>query len=163
MLPWDERPTEVANLLNPAFLAVLIRDAVKEYQKEGGDPMSYSLPFIILPIVLHRPTRERLPSTTRTAMHTWLEKTPEVRIGFTSRAQRLSSFVREAILFGLQRDIYQIDDSGDLADTNSRLGTLPGPKTADHKQCRKQAKFLGRWFAKLSDPETIYTMWGGRP
>lgn len=163
MLSWTERPTEVANLLNPAFLAVLIRDAVKDYQKKSGSAMSYSLPFIVLPIVLHISTREKLPSTTQTALHVWLERTPDVRISFPSRAQRLAPFVREAILFGLQRGIFQINDSGDLADTNKRLGTLPGPESTDHQQCRKQAKFLGRWFAKLNDAETIYTMWGVRP
>lgn len=163
MLPWSERPTEVAHLLNPAFLAVLIRDAVKDYQRIGGAAMSYSLPFVVLPVVLHRPTRERLPSTTAAVLHVWLEENAEVRIGFAQRAKRLSSFVQEAILFGLQREVFQIDDAGDLADTKKQLRTFRGPEEADHRQCRKQAKFVGRWFAKLGDPETIYTMWGVRP
>lgn len=163
MIPWKERPTEVANLLNPAFLAVLIRDSVKDYRNKCGNEMSYSLPFIVLPIVLHRSTREKLPSSTRTALHTWFERKPDVRIGFSSRAKRLSAYVREGLLFGLQREIFRISESGKLTDTNKRLGTLPGPESADHQQCRKQAKFLGRWFAKLDDPETIYTLWGVRP
>lgn len=162
MLPWSERPTEVAHLLNPAFLAVLIRDAVKDYQKTDRAAMSYSLPFILLPLVLHRPTREQLPATTATTFHVWLEENAEVRIGFAERAKRLSPFVKEAIMFGLQRGVFQIDEAGDLTDTRKQLRVFSGPEDAEHQQCRKQAKFVGRWFAKFDDPETIYTMWGVR-
>lgn len=163
MLPWSERPTEVAGLLNPAFLAVLIRDAVKDFQRVSGAAMSYSLPFVMLPVVLHRPTRNRLPSTTAAVLHVWLEENEVVRIGFAQRAKRLSPFVREAILFGLQRRVFQIDDAGSLTDTRKQLRTFSGPPEAEHQQCRKQARFVGRWFAKFGDPETIYTMWGVCP
>lgn len=163
MLPWSERPTEVANLLNPAFLAVLVRDATKDYERAADEAMDYSLPFIILPVVLHRPTREKLPLSTAKKLHVWLEEHPEVHVGFPGRAQRLSSFVREAIRFGSQREIFQINGAGNLESTNRQLRTFQGPVEAEHQQCRKQTSFLGRWFAKTRDPETLYTMWGIRP
>src|SRR5947209_3522225 len=35
MQPWSERPTEVANLLNPAFLGALLRKAVDGYAEKS--------------------------------------------------------------------------------------------------------------------------------
>lgn len=50
MLPWSERPIEVATLLNPAFCAVLLRDAIEAYEYEQIRVWLIPLPFSSCPL-----------------------------------------------------------------------------------------------------------------
>jgi hypothetical protein len=160
-VPWKERPVEIANLLNPAFGAILLRDAVKDYAKEDGG-MHIGLVHLLLPVVLHKSTRNHLPSTTRTKLHVWIQKYPEVRVGFTKRARQLVPYTKEALLFALQREILGVEKKT-IIDTKARLKTLPGPEEAEHNICRKRAAFLGRWYARSGTPSLIFQAWGVRP
>lgn len=160
MLHWEKRPIEVANLLNPAFCSILLRDSVETFQIENRQGMSYPLSFLILPLVLHKPTREALPRTTRTKLHTWLQEKPEVRIGFAERARQLVPYSKEAIIFGLQTGIIEVNENGDLIPYSKRLKELSGGDEVEPSICRKKAQFLGRWLAKAGDLPTILIMWG---
>jgi hypothetical protein len=59
MSAWNDRPTEIANLLNPAFCALLLAQAVRGYQEETKVGLPYALAFLVLPLVLHKPTMTR--------------------------------------------------------------------------------------------------------
>lgn len=163
MLPWENRPIEVANLLNPAFCSILLRDSVETFQIENMQGMSYPLSFFILPLVLHKPTREALPRTTRTKLHTWLQEKPEVRIGFVERARQLVPYSKEAIIFGLQTGIIEVNENGNLIPSSKRLKELSWVDEVEPSICRKKAQFLGRWLARAGNVPTILTMWGIRP
>lgn len=163
MLPWENRPIEVANLLNPAFCSILLRDSVETFQIENGQGMSYPLSFFILPLVLHKPTREALPRTTRTKLHTWLQEKPEVRIGFVERARQLVPYSKEAIIFGLQTGIIKVNENGNLTPSSKRLKKLSWVDEVEPSICRKKAQFLGRWLARAGNVPTILTIWGIRP
>ena len=60
-IAWAERPTEVANLLNPAFTGAALRMAVSGYLREANVGMPFELAFLVFPIALHEATRSRLP------------------------------------------------------------------------------------------------------
>jgi ABC-3C biological conflict system middle component len=62
MPPWNKRPAETANLLNPAFVGVLLRKAIDGYTAESEAGMPFELIFLVLPLSLHPPTAARLPS-----------------------------------------------------------------------------------------------------
>jgi hypothetical protein len=72
MTPWRERSIEERNLLNPGFCAMLLWHAALGYASELSVPMAIELSFLVLPFVLHRETRESLPSNIRTSLPTWL-------------------------------------------------------------------------------------------
>jgi hypothetical protein len=44
---WDERPREIRNLFNPAFLGLILLRAIEAYQDESGKPMPFSLCLLI--------------------------------------------------------------------------------------------------------------------
>src|ERR1700681_3010467 len=101
MLPWNERPTEVANLLNPAFVGVLLRKAIDGYTEEVQSGMPFELLFLVPPFCLHPATAERLPrSPSVTPLHVWLqrEENRDVLLAFADRASAVVPFVREALL-----------------------------------------------------------------
>ncbi len=71
-LDWNERPSEEARNLNPAFCGELIFRAVSDYRKLKPQPFSFALSFLILPIALHKATRDQLPGKASTAFVGWL-------------------------------------------------------------------------------------------
>lgn len=163
MLAWERRPVEVANLFNPAFCLILLRGAINAYQNEQDAGMPYILSFLILPLVLHKPTRDALPGTTRTRMHVWLQNKPETQIGFVNRIKQLTPITKEAIIFGMQSDLVTFDERGDLVLVAKRFKSPPWATNSEPMLCYRKSQFLGRWLAQVGDTSTILTMWGIRP
>ena len=163
MQSWKERPIEYANLLNPAFCSILLHNATKGYQKEKDRGMPYPLLFLVLPIVLHRSTREVLPKKIVTKLHIWLQEKSEVRVGFGDRTKNLVPYTKEALIFGMQNKIISVDRHGDFTWVKGQLkkiSTISWSKDTETAICYKKAEFVGRWFAQAGEVSTIYTMWG---
>lgn len=163
MKKWNERSSEVAYLLNPAFCGRLIYHAVLEYHKHTNKPFPFMLLYLVLPIVLHRKTREIINS--KTQMQIWLQKNPDVLIGFASRAKSLVPITNEAVEFLMHCGIISISAAN--ADVNiDRL--LPSSKEKyavddEISDCILKVKHIARWFSKSGNIESIYVMWGVRP
>ena len=161
MEAWNKRIPEIANLLNPAFCSTIIYHVILEYQKKAKREFPFTLIYLILPIVLHKSTRERI--TSRTNMVVWIQKYPDVLIGFPGRAKSLVPFANEAVEFLLQQKILQITN-GEL----SVVKTLSKSKIdaiADQEihECYNKAENVGRWFAQMGAEENIYAVWGVKP
>jgi hypothetical protein len=161
MLPWGQRPFEVANLFNPAFCSVLLEEAIANFEEKAHKGMPYALVFIILPIVLHKPTRDLLPRSTRTRLSVWLQRSTQVRIGFAERARRLVPYTKEALIFGMSHGAIDVDTDGNLiCASNTKNLWERGTETYS---CQNKSGLLGRWFALSGEARTIFTMWGVRP
>lgn len=166
MLTWQERPSEIANLLNPAFCALLLHDSIEDFYRESvlKKGIFYGLSFLILPIVLHNPTRDALPKTTAPLMSDWLQQTPQVLVGFADRTRLLVPFTKEAIVFGMHKRTLEISKEGYLIPgTLELLSTSLWSDEAEAALCIKSAKMLGRWLARSGDPKTIFRTWGVCP
>lgn len=163
MQPWEYRPTEFAHLFNPAFCSVILQGAIRSFETEQKQGMPYALIFLVLPLVLHKSTRQVLPKTTRTKLHVWLHDQPQVRIGFSERTRSLVPYTKEALAFGIYTGIISLDDHGKLTWVRNRVGTLPWAGNTEPAECHSKAKLTGRWLAQSGEAATIYTMWGVRP
>lgn len=164
MINWETRPIEVAHLLNPAFGALLIREAVITYAKAAGQSMPFALCFLILPLALHPPTRRALPSTTRSLLPEWLQSHPGIQAMAAERMRRLSPYSREAILFGLQNGLLELDSEGAVTKAKKSVrDPYQAIDVSDPVECRDTARFLGTWFGKVANPALIFTLWGVRP
>ena len=163
MRAWSERPIEVTNLLNPAFCSLLLRDSIVSFHKEKEQGMPYPLSFLVLPLVLHKPTRDMLPDTIRTRLYVWLGDHPEVYVRFAQRTRQLVPYTKESLTFGVQKGIIDVTEDGNLIPVQGRLKTLSWPTDAEPAICRRKAQFLGRWFAQAGEVATIFAMWGIRP
>lgn len=160
MLPWTQRPFEIANLLNPAFCSLILYESINAYYKRNNQGMPYALLFLILPIVLHPQTRNALPEKTNTLIHPWFQNHGEVRVGFARRVRRLIPYTKEAIIFGIRSRVIQIDEKGNLIPTKVKPASHPWNSETEETKCLEKAKFIGRWYAKVQDLSSLYILWG---
>jgi hypothetical protein len=156
---WRTRSMEERTLLNPAFCGELLHLAAVEY---GGAGLPFPLSFLVLPLVLHKKSREALPSIIRTSIPTWLQRHPEVKIGFDERVTQTAPITREAVAFLLAHQKLRIAAGGTLLPD----GTVKhdhDPGSDEVKACIAKARFLGRWLQRSGTPATIFALFGIRP
>jgi hypothetical protein len=165
MTPWTERSIEERNLLNPGFCAMLLWRAVQGYGSERSLPMAIELSFLVSPFVLHKQTRETLPTSIRTSLPTWLAEHPIVRTRLGERASTLRAFTKESLLFGCSHGLLAFTQDGVRANANmkKRVNAALQATSDEVRACAKRAEFLGRWLEKAGSPETVMAMLGVRP
>lgn len=163
-MKWDSRPIEIANLLNPAFCALLLRDAAKAYHDYEKTGMPYILAFLLLPIALHQRTCDAVPHQPTITFGQWIERNAEVTFGFADRTRTLNPLTKEAIIFGLQHGILDINTAGEIVPSSVSL-EHPSSWDSDSvpSRCAMCAKNIGRWFAEVGDASTICRLLGVRP
>ncbi|MBK7034424.1 MAG: hypothetical protein IPH49_14435 [Ignavibacteria bacterium] len=65
-----------------------------------GSRIAFEQCFSVLPIVLHRETRESLPKTVKTSLPVWLSRHPLAPLTMADRAYSPVPFTKEALRFG---------------------------------------------------------------
>ena len=165
MKPWGQRPHEEEHLLNPAFCCLCIVAACAGYRESADRDLPFVLSFMILPIVLHKSTRESLPRTPRTSMPSWIQAHPEARLGFFERLIALRPHTREALSFGMVSDWVSITNQGEIesASGSTSLARAPRFLSGDAHECVSRSRVLGKWLATVTSTETTMALWGLRP
>ena len=166
MKTWLERSHEEQRLLNPSFCAVLLWNSASGYRRQSHDSGSLPFPeaFLVLPAVLHAETRNSLPRSITTSLAVWVEENPLSRAVIRDRARLLVPFTKEAILFGLTHKIFRLYRGGISAEPQWKQKIEATVEASDEVEfCAKRATFLGRWFAKTGDVETVMALLGVRP
>ncbi len=165
---WEQRPVEVANLLNPPFCAILLREAIQAYEQKDSRGMSYLLIYLILPFVVHAKTRHSIPNRPNYTFIEWLERQKTNSMILTDRIQQLTLFTKEGLLWGIQEDVFKFgseeDKFGNLV-TSSRVLQFDESWSPDSTpvDCKNKARIIGTWFAEIGDVTTIYRSLGIRP
>jgi hypothetical protein len=165
MTPWAERSIEERNLLNPGFCSMLLWHAAHGYASERSISMAIEISFLVLPFVLHKETRESLPTNIRTSMPTWLAEHPIVRTRLGERAATLRAFTKESLIFGGSHGLLALAQEGVRAnaDMKKRVNAALKATSDEVRDCAKRAEFLGKWLEKAGGPETVMTLLGVRP
>lgn len=161
MIAWDRRPIEIASLLNPAFCGEVIRRCIEKYEKVSSQPLPYPLVYLILPLVLHKKTRETI--SPKKQLHAWLQSHEEVKIGFADRTKELVPITKEALLFLLQVGVIEVDDQARLSAIRYDRRVPASQKEGEIDNCYHTSEVIGRWFAQSGNVTTIYALWGIRP
>lgn len=156
MTSWADRPQVEATLLNPALLAVLLAASARDYEA-AESRMPWPVAFLVLPLVLHRPTRSALPRDTRTHLSTWIRREPVLRAGFPARAAAMVPLTREGIRFGLRAGVLRLEGA-------TLTGHLPIDRPAGELgQLLGKASLVGRWIAKTDQASTAFALLGVAP
>jgi len=165
MTLWGQRSREERALLNPGFCANLLWHAACGYAGVNRKSISFEESFLVLPLVLHRETREELPRSTRTSLAVWLDEHPLTRGRVTSRARQLIPFTKEALTFGGVHGFIRISGGMLHADIDwKKAVTRVLKESSDEvRVCAKRAVFVGKWFAESGSSATVLSIIGIRP
>ncbi len=169
MTSWKDRPQEQVALLNPAFASTGLWSAARGYLNADvpgrPDALPFALAFLVLPLVLHRETRESLPTNIRTSVAVWASAHPLVRERLPERVRTLVPFTRAALLFGGTHGFISLP-GGNVVPNESwkRKVTRELRDCTDEVQlCVHRAEFVGRWLATAGDPLTVLSFFGVQP
>jgi len=161
---WDNRPIEVAAILNPAFCGVLLIDVLKSYYENNEKiGMSYPLAFLVLPIILHKGTRDILPGAKSSiTLADWFENTwltHYIHPEFVERTRYLVPYTKEAIIFSMWQAFIQFKQANLIPTEKQYLqANFSWEKNSEPSQYREKAKFLGRWLAQTGSPMRVFNI-----
>lgn len=162
MKSWDQRPFEVRNLFNPAFCSVVLLRALQGFEEEDTNGMPFSLALLILPLCLHKDSREVLAKHSRSYLLKTVGNNPQMLVGFADRVKDLLPFTFEALGFAMQHQCFEVTDEGRLKAVPTGIRkSVTG--TIESVACQRVARIVGKEFATIADRLTIYTTFGVRP
>ena len=148
---WSERPIEEQRLLNPSFCSLLLWHASKGHidASRQSTGISFEECFLVLPMVLHRETRESLPPRTTTSLPVWIGAHPLALSTIVDRARSLAPFTREALRFAGGYGVLHFNQTIIQAnlDWYRQLSSALANSSDEVRTCAKRAEFLGKWFA----------------
>jgi len=161
MRNWNQRTREIAYLLNPAFCGRLLYAAIKEYEKKASHEFPFPLTYLILPLVLHKQTRDAINS--RIMLTQWVQTNQQLLIGFGRRAKDLVLITNEALEFLLQARMIQLTGDGTICTLPKKGLSKTKFANSEISQCITKSENVARWFANTGKVDTIYICLGVRP
>lgn len=162
--PWDQRPFEIRNLFNPAFCGLVVFRALQGYEEHDARGMPYSLSLLVLPLCLHKHSREALAAGSRGYLLRVAEKNPHIQVGLAERATAMLPYAFEGFGLLLERGCIAIGDDGRIQTIpKTARKTIDTNGTAETISCQRVARFVGKEFARIADRVTVYTTFGIRP
>ncbi len=162
MKRWDQRPFEIRNLFNPAFCGLVLSRALRGYEEEDARGMPFSLSLLVLPLCLHKDSRDVIAGSPRSYLLKTTEKNQEIVVGFADRVTNMLPYAFEGLGLLMERGCIAIADDG-------RIQTVPDKVrksvtgTDETVSCQKVARIVGREFARIADRVTVYKTFGIRP
>lgn len=159
--PWEVRSPTIAAMLNPALISLLLSAAAYGYRRASGAGMPFEYAFLVVPMALHRGTREQLPGNTNSHITKWIADRPIVQAGFPARAWSLTPYVNEGLRYGLGVGQLSLADGGLLLGSTRRTDELlPDTELTELVQA---SALVGRWLSKAERPATIFALFGVTP
>ncbi|MEN6438121.1 MAG: three component ABC system middle component, partial [Syntrophobacter sp.] len=119
MRPWNQRPREIRNLFNPAFCGLVLSRGIEGYSEIVNRSMPFSLTILILPLCLHKRTREQIKEAKKSYFTKILQEHPEIRVDLARRARGLLPYTMEAFAYLMSCGVIEVDDSGCIALRNN--------------------------------------------
>src|SRR5262249_46540665 len=120
--------------------------------------------FLLLPIALHKRTRDLLPGNSSSAFVGWVADKKPMLAELPERVLRLMPVTKEAVLFSLQNQVLTFEAGGlQPGKKKIALRVRVEPSTNDSDEARKAAALLGRWFAAQGSTSSIMHGFGVTP
>lgn len=162
MKRWDQRPFEIRNLFNPAFCGLVLFRALQGYEEKNDCGMPFSLSLLVLPLSLHKITREVIVNKPRRYLLKTVESNQQILVGFSDRVTQMLPYAFEGFGLLMERGCITIADDGRIQTQPEKVAkALKG--TDETIDCQKAARIVGKEFARISDRATIYITFGVRP
>lgn len=143
--PQPVRAPEAVALFNAVFASELLVNACWSKAQADGSGLAWPTAFLVLPLTLHPPTRESLPSQRRITLARWAVRQPDLLADMERRVVTLAEPTKRAIRHGMR--------SGRLGLDGSNLVALKRPKTPasdwpdELRLSARAARLCGQWFS----------------
>lgn len=162
MKRWDQRPFEIRNLFNPAFCGLVLFRALHGYEQQDAQGIPFSLSLLVLPLCLHKDSREVIAGSPRSYLLKTAAKNQQLMVGFADRVTKMLPYAFEGFGFLMERGCIAIADDGRILTVPDKVRkTVRG--TDETVSCQKVARIIGREFARIGDRVTVYATFGIRP
>ncbi|WP_082171880.1 three component ABC system middle component [Methylobacterium indicum] len=161
MKNWSNRPVEIRNLFNPAFCGLVIYQSMISFSQVKKSGMPFSVSLLILPLCLHRDTREVLQEGKRSYFLKIVAENPIVVAGLADRCTNMLPFSFEALGLLAHINVLSVSDEGSLLPGTGVRKSIKGSE--EMVACQRVAAFLGKEFGRIGDRSTIYATLGLRP
>jgi len=159
---WDQRPFEIRNLFNPAFCGLVLFRALHGYEEEDTRGMPFSLSLLVLPLCLHKDSREVIVSRPRSYLLKTAENNQQMLVGFAERVTQMLPYAFEGFGLLMERGCISVTDNGRIQTVPKKVRkTVDG--TVETVACQKVARVVGKEFARIADRATVYATFGIRP
>lgn len=156
--------TELDLVQNPAIGAYLIWNFTLGYQEEGAETVSFLLAFLVLPMLLHRPTYEAVASTRKASglplFAAKFDKEREALMELHGRALQLRPLSLQSIGVAATSRLLKIDhEAATLHGYPLDLLDVKKPSIPERlKGFSGAADKIGYWFSKLGMPQIASTL-----
>jgi Family of unknown function (DUF6521) len=154
---------ENRRLLNPAFAGLMLIRTAQGYYKEAKIGLPYIFSYLVLPLVLHPETRDRLPQAVVTRLPSWAERNGELTALIPRRVGDFAPATREAIFLAATTGLVTLGDSGEIVSVVNEKPLIDFGKnsaSAEVAACLHKAHFVGRWLATSGTSVTVLTVLG---
>jgi hypothetical protein len=156
---WNQRPFEIRNLFNPAFCGLVLFRALHGFEEQDARGMPFSLSLLVLPLCLHKDSREVIAGSPRSYLLRITEKNQQVLVGFPNRVTQMLPYALEGFGLLMERGCIAIANDGRIQTVSKKVRkTVDG--TNETVSCQKVARVVGKEFARIADRVTIYTTFG---
>jgi hypothetical protein len=159
----SEISLENRRLLNPAFAGLVLIRAINGFFREAKIGFPYIYSYLILPLVLHPETRERLPQAIVTRLPSWAERNSELTALLPRRVADLAPATREALFLATTTGLITLGKSAELMSTVTEkvlTGFEKNSSSGEVGACLHKANFVGRWLATSGTSATVLTVLG---
>lgn len=150
-------------LFNPALLAVLSFEAARAHKSESGFGLSASILYLLLPLTLHEHARKQLPRRASAQMLAWVQRQPLLVSSMPGWVEGLKPFVSSGLRLAMASGVLEVNQAGRILPGSIRTRRPRLDLGVEVEDCRKTARFLGRWFGRQPDLATVLSIWGFQP
>ena len=162
MKSWHQRPIEIRNLFNPAFCGLILFRSLHGYEERDARGMPFSLSLLVLPLCLHKDSREVIAGSPRSYLLKTAEKNQQLMVGLADRVTQMLPYAFEGFDLLMERGCIAVADDGRIQTSPDKVRkTVSG--TDETVSCQRVARIVGKEFARIADRATVYTAFGIRP
>ncbi|MDX6464518.1 MAG: hypothetical protein QOE55_8215 [Acidobacteriaceae bacterium] len=152
--------TELEIVQNPALGGYALWQFGLGFQSEDGHPSPLPLAFLVLPLVLHRPTLELVLSTRKASgLALFAAKLGEERenlLALHERALTLRRLSLQSIAVGVGSRLLTVDYVAATLRANAAVPEMSKPKLPERiRGFSGAADKIGYWFSRLSLPQVV--------
>src|SRR5690606_6256123 len=117
--------------------------AMQGYEEVNSEGMPFSIALLILPLCLHKDSREIIASNPRRYLLKTIDQHPQILINFAQRARDLMPYALEAFGLLMERGCFKVSTSGCLQTVPRKVRkTISGsPETIS---CQRVARLVGK-------------------